>query len=146
MDTLLALATIAIVIIRLIKKTQKNAAQNSTEPEEIKVNTYSEPKAEPTAKVDFERTTRSTEYNRDKLGAKIKNESNIRPDFISSEGYGSQEGECIEPNANHCAVEHMEDTVYDTEIKDETVVDFNRENLVKGIVMAEILSKPKWKE
>ncbi len=62
--------------------------------------------------------------------------------FESQEGTKSTEGECVEPNPNHCAVEHFEDTVYTSEIgKEES--DFTREDFVKGIIMAEILSKPK---
>lgn len=53
------------------------------------------------------------------------------------------EGECIEEHPNHCAVEHQPDSVYATEISDSENVSFTREQLVNGIIMAEILSKPK---
>ncbi len=63
--------------------------------------------------------------------------------YYSSEGSKSTEGECIEPNPSHCVTEHVEDSVYATEISDEEV-EFDRESLVKGIIMAEIITKPKW--
>ena len=62
---------------------------------------------------------------------------------FSMEGTKSTEGECIEENPKHCAVEHIEDSVYVNEITDTSEVAFDRQDLVKGIIMAEILSKPK---
>ena len=61
--------------------------------------------------------------------------------YESAEGSESTEGKCIEPNPSHCAVEHAEDTVYTEEIGREKP--FNRDDFVKGILMAEIISKPK---
>lgn len=61
--------------------------------------------------------------------------------YESEEGTESTEGKCIEPNPDHCAVEHFEDTVYTEEIGRE--ITFDREDFVKGILMAEIISKPK---
>ena len=62
--------------------------------------------------------------------------------YVSEEGSESNEGKCIEPNANHCSVEHFEDTVYANEIGSENI-DFTHEDFVKGIIMAELISKPK---
>ena len=62
--------------------------------------------------------------------------------YESTEGSESNEGKCIEPDANHCVVEHPLDTVYAEEIGSENN-NFAREDFVKGIIMAEILSKPK---
>lgn len=53
----------------------------------------------------------------------------------------THEGECIETEPVHCAVEHTPDSVYATEISDKP--DISREQLVNGIIMAELLSKPK---
>ena len=65
--------------------------------------------------------------------------------FVSTEGTSSKEGFCIEPNANHCAVKHEPDSVYTTEITDETFSAFSKEDLLKGIVLGEILNSPKFK-
>ena len=62
--------------------------------------------------------------------------------YESAEGSESNEGKCIEENPAHCVVEHSEDSIYATEIGNENN-DFTREDFVKGIIMAEILSKPK---
>ncbi len=55
----------------------------------------------------------------------------------------THEGECIESEPEHCAVKHSPDSVYATEISDKPKIDFSREQLVNGIIMAELLSKPK---
>lgn len=130
-DIIIALAVIGGIIIRVAKKAQKKAEEQTVFQEKNVF--FEEEKPQPKTET-FNRTTRSTEY------AKAKNV------FVSTEGTASQEGSCVEPDANHCAVEHIEDTVYQTEITDEAPVKINRESLVQGIIMAEILSKPKWKE
>ena len=130
-DIIIALAAIGAIIIRMAKKAQKKAEEQTVFQEKNVF--FEEEKPQPKTET-FNRTTRSTEYAK---------KENI---FVSQEGTESQEGKCIEENANHCAVEHIEDTVYQTEITDETPVKINRESLVQGIIMAEILSKPKWKE
>ncbi len=65
----------------------------------------------------------------------------IKP-YESSEGTESNEGKCIEPNPVHCAVEHFEDSVYESEIGSQAP-DTSREELIKAIIMSEIISKPK---
>lgn len=138
-DIIIALAAIGAVIIRMAKKAQQKVEEQPVfkeedvffEDEEVSF----EGKEMPRQKTEtFNRTTRSTEY------AKTQNV------FVSTEGSESHEGKCIEKDANHCAVEHIEDSVYQTEISDEAPKKFNRESLVQGIIMAEILSKPKWME
>ena len=131
-DIIIALAAIGAIIIRMAKKAQKKAEEQTVFQE--KEVFFDEEKTPQPKTETFNRTTRSSEY------AKAQNV------FVSAEGSESQEGKCIEEDANHCAVEHFEDTVYQTEISDEAPVYFNRESLVQGIIMAEILSKPKWKE
>lgn len=130
-DILIALAAIGAVIIRIAKKAQQRVQDQEVFNE--KEVFFEEEKREPKTEA-FNRTTRSSEY--------AKKQSV----FVSTEGMESQEGKCIEPDANHCSVEHEEDSVYSSEITDEAHAKFNRESLVQGIVMAEILSKPKWKE
>lgn len=62
-------------------------------------------------------------------------------DAFSPEGKPSSEGECIEPNPNHCVVEHSEDAAYS---QNETELDaIDKQELVKGILWSEILGKPK---
>lgn len=129
-DIIIALAAIGAVIIRIAKKAQEKIPHQQTTFEESEDTVEEEPifKSEP-----FNRTTRSTEYAKNK------------DVFVSFEGSESYEGKCIEPDADHCAVEHVDD-VFQTEISEETPVRFNREALIQGIIMSEILSKPKWKE
>ena len=130
-DIIIALAVIGGIIIRIAKKAQENAKEQEVFREE---NVFFDEETPKTTTENFNRTTRSTEY------AKAKNV------FASPEGTASQEGTCIEPNADHCVMdEHIDDVIYATQITDEQPV-FTRENLVQGIIMAEILSKPKWKE
>lgn len=130
-DIIIALLAIGAVIIRIAKKAQENTKKQEVFKEEDVFFEEEKPKQKTET---FNRTTRSTEY------AKNKNV------FVSMEGTESQEGKCIEPDANHCTVEHYEDSVYASEIADEKTPKFNRENLIQGVIMAEILSKPKWKE
>lgn len=146
MDVLIAIATIAIFIIRAVKKAQEKATEQAKNFEPPKAQPQPETKAKPTVKQTVQRTTRSMEYSKQEIGKKLPKEQLIRPEYVSAEGSVSQEGKCIEPDANHCAVEHFEDTVYANEITDEAPVKFDREHLVQGIIMAEILSKPKWSE
>ncbi len=72
---------------------------------------------------------------------KIKTQANAK--YESFEGSESSEGKCIEPNPDHCAVEHEEETVYTNEIGDEASCAFSKEDFVKGIIMSEIVSVPK---
>ena len=133
-DIIIALAAIGAVIIRIAKKAQEQIPKQPTF-EELEDEVEVEVKEQPVFKSEtFNRTTRSTEYAKNK------------DVFVSYEGSESYEGKCIEPDANHCAVEHVEDEIFQTEIADEKPARFNRENFVQGIIMAEILSKPKWKE
>lgn len=60
-----------------------------------------------------------------------------------TEEMSTREGECIEKDPNHCAVRHTPDSVYANEITDEPRQAFSREQLVNGIIVAELLSKPK---
>lgn len=62
---------------------------------------------------------------------------------LKAQEMSTHEGECIESEPEHCAVKHSPDSVYATEISDEPKIDFSREQLVNGIIMAELLSKPK---
>ena len=132
-DIIIALAAIGAVIIRIAKKAQQKAQEQEVFNEK-EVFFEEEKPATKQRQNEFNRTTRSTEY------AKAQNV------YVSAEGSESQEGKCIEPDANHCSVEHTADSVYASEITDEASPKFNRESLVQGIIMAEILSKPKWKE
>ena len=100
-DIIIALAAIGAIIIRMAKKAQKKAEEQTVFQEKNVF--FEEEKPQPKTET-FNRTTRSTEYAK---------KENI---FVSQEGTESQEGKCIEENANHCAVEHVEDTVYQTEI------------------------------
>lgn len=139
MEVLFALITIAIFIVRAVKQAQEKAEEQNKQfepPVVQRPQQAQKPKPKPAVNQTMQRKTRSMEH--------AEGES-TRTSFVSSEGFASQEGQCIEPNPNHCAVEHEEDSVYASEIKDEAPVVFNRENLVQGIVMAEIL-KPKWSE
>lgn len=139
MEVLFALITIAIFIVRAVKQAQEKADEQNKQfepPVVQRPQQAQKPKPKPAVNQTVQRKTRSIEYT--------EGES-ARTSFASSEGFASQEGQCIEPNPNHCAVEHEEDSVYASEIKDEAPVVFNRENLVQGIIMAEIL-KPKWSE
>ena len=65
------------------------------------------------------------------------------PVQVKVQEMSTHEGECIESEPEHCAVKHSPDSVYATEISDEPKIDFSREQLVNGIIMAELLSKPK---
>ena len=148
MDALIELITIAAFIIAAIKKAQEKAMENAKKFEQPKAAPpQPQQQARPKSAVNqnAQRTTRSMEYSKGEMGKKLPKEKLVRPEFVSTEGMASQEGQCIEPNANHCAVEHFEDTVYDSEISDKVPVKFDREYLVQGIIMAEIL-KPKWTE
>lgn len=60
---------------------------------------------------------------------------------LSPEGKPSTEGECIEPNPGHCAVEHHEDAAY-SQTQNERI-DMDKQELIKGILWSEILGKPK---
>ena len=60
---------------------------------------------------------------------------------LSPEGKPSTEGECIEPNPNHCAVEHQEDAAYRQ--TENEFIDVEKQELMKGILWSEILGKPK---
>ena len=62
-------------------------------------------------------------------------------DAFSPEGKPSAEGECIEPNPNHCAVEHQQDTAYAQNQSD--ALNIEKQELIKGILWSEILGKPK---
>lgn len=69
--------------------------------------------------------------------------------YVSQEGQGSMEGtastegECIEENPQHCAVEHLPDDVYDADTG--FAVDFDRRKLLSAMIMGEVLNAPKWK-
>lgn len=65
------------------------------------------------------------------------------PAQVKVQEMSTHEGECIENEPEHCAVEHTADSVYASEISDEPKNDFSREQLVNGIIIAELLSKPK---
>ena len=85
--------------------------------------------------------------NSSRIGEKLERKPMTRNIFASTEGSASTEGECIEPNPNHCVTKHVDDAIYSAEIKDEGIsLDLDRESIVKGIIMAEIISKPKWKQ
>lgn len=73
--------------------------------------------------------------------AKRSENPKITVKYQSAEGSESDEGKCIEPDPQHCAVEHIEETVYSNEIGIEP--SFSKDDFVKGIIMSEILSKPK---
>ena len=61
--------------------------------------------------------------------------------YVSNEGTSSSEGTCIEENPQHCAVKHEEnDDIY---VLNGENTSFNRQDVVKGIIMSEILGKPK---
>ena len=66
-----------------------------------------------------------------------------REGFGSAEGTAGTEGECIEENPQHCAVEHLPDDAYDevTDFGDE----FDRKALLRAMIMGEVLNAPKWK-
>ncbi len=149
MEVLIFIAVIIFIIAKNAAKVKQQTQQN--EPQ----------KPETRNPIDFEEIQRriageffgesEKEQNRDYQGVnrpKAEGYREARPltknsiKYESEEGRESNEGKCIEPNANHCAVEHFEDTVYASEIGSENI-DFTREDLVKGIIMAEIISKPK---
>lgn len=73
-----------------------------------------------------------------KQNGKSVNNKNKAPQQMSM-----NEGECIEEHPDHCAVEHQPDSVYASEISENATVEIDREQLVNGIIMSEILSKPK---
>lgn len=61
-----------------------------------------------------------------------------RPVVLSTEGTASQEGECVEENPNHCAVEHPEERASAA-----PAARFTASELKNGILMGEILGRPK---
>ena len=61
-----------------------------------------------------------------------------RPVVLSAEGTASQEGECVEENPNHCAVEHPEEKAPAA-----PAARFTASELKNGILMGEILGRPK---
>ncbi len=149
MEVLIFIAAIIFIIAKNAAKVKQQSQQN--EPEET----------EPRNPIDFEEIQRKLvgeffgekqkEQGRDYQGVNRPKTEGYREEipltknsikYESEEGRESNEGKCIEPNANHCAVEHFDDTVYASEIGIENS-DFTREDLVKGIIMAEIISKPK---
>lgn len=156
MEGLLAIAAIIIFVVRAVKASeskQKNQNDNQTEPQRP-VATPRDPFEQFRRLEEIKRQQNKTfegvnrpnaeGYGQEKLekdGYRQKQEKTVN--FVSSEGSESSEGKCIEPNANHCAVEHTEDSVYASEIGMEESNCFTHEDVVKGIIMAEILSKPK---
>ncbi len=61
--------------------------------------------------------------------------------YVSNEGTSSSEGTCIEEDPQHCAVKHEEtDDIY---VLSGENASFDRQDIVKGIIMSEILGKPK---
>ena len=66
---------------------------------------------------------------------------NVRPAervWVSPEGTASDEGECVEENPQHCAVEHSEEPAYLLD----SVVTLPRGELARAVVISEILGKP----
>lgn len=156
MEVLIFIATIIFIIAKNAAKVKQQSQQN--EPQ--KPETVNQPR-NPMTRAQFEELQRKItgeffgekqkEQGRDYQGVNRPKAEGYREErpltknsikYESEEGRESNEGKCIEPNANHCAVEHFDDTVYASEIGTENS-DFTREDLVKGIIMAEIISKPK---
>ena len=155
MEVLLALLAIISVIVRISKKAQEtqgnqNQPQRPVAPkpkgfdfEKLEEMLTGEKQAEKS----FEGVNRpNAEGYRQEKKPEKKPEKKMEASFVSAEGSESSEGKCIEENANHCAVEHEADSVYASEITDERTPAFTRDDMVKGIIMAEILSKPKCME
>ena len=151
MEVLLALLAIISVIVRISKKAQEtqgnqNQPQRPVAPkpkgfdfEKLEEMLTGEKQAEKS----FEGVNRP---NAEGYRQEKKPEKKTEASFVSAEGSESTEGKCIEENANHCAVEHEADSIYASEIADERTLAFTRDDMVKGIIMAEILSKPKCME
>ena len=97
------------------------------------------------AQKKFEGTMRpnSEGYREPRIGEKLKKEPLNRGTFVSTEGTASTEGECIEENPDHCAVEHEDNAIYGNEIGSEKRFNVSHKTLVNGVIMAEIISKPK---
>ncbi len=144
MEAVFVLLVIISVIVRIAaasKKQQEQQAQKAATPD---------PKGAEDRRSSGERSyggvnrPNANGYRQEKTVPERK--ASTKGAFVSTEGSESNEGKCIEPDANHCAVEHDADSVYLTEITDEPASAFTREDMVKGIIMAEILSKPKCME
>ena len=58
--------------------------------------------------------------------------------WVSPEGTASDEGECVEENPQHCAVEHSEEPAYALD----SAANLPREELARAVVVSEILGKP----
>ena len=85
-----------------------------------------------------------TRYHMDKAAQDPKKAASVQVKAqVKAQEMSTHEGECIESEPEHCAVKHSPDSVYATEISDKPKIDFSREQLVNGIIMAELLSKPK---
>ena len=123
---LVAVAIIFFIVKNVVKIKQGQESQN--------------PQQSQKPEIDFEETRKRYAY--EKPDEKNFNESpKVTVKYESAEGSESDEGKCIEPDPQHCAVEHPEETIYSTEIGTEPV--FSKDDFVKGIIMSEILSKPK---
>ena len=161
MEVIFAIAAIIIFIVRAVKASeskQKNQNEGTQTPPQRPIafsdafeqfREIEKMRAEQAERDrNFEGVTRpdGEGYNQARVE---RNDYSKYPEYtkgyVSVEGTNSSEGKCIEPNANHCAVEHSEDSDYASEITDEAVA-FSRDDIVKGIIMAEILSKPKCME
>lgn len=151
MDGLLIIVAIIFFIAKNIAK-NKNQAQGQEKAQR--------PEESQQPKIDFEEIRKRFQYevseqykqkqDKDFRGINRPNAEGykeVKPKtwsslkYESEEGSESTEGKCIEPNPSHCAVEHFEDIIYNEEIGRET--GFDREDFIKGILMAEIVSKPK---
>lgn len=159
MDILLVIAAIIAFIVRIAKVSenkQKNQEESRQRPAEIfeklPDDLFEHYKKVRTMMADFKEWDRDYEGVNHPDGEGYGQEKIEKNDYVGcpqytkgfkeTEGTESSEGMCIEPNANHCAVEHFEDTVYASEIGN-TENEFTHKDFVKGIIMAEILSKPK---
>jgi hypothetical protein len=140
------LIAVLAIIFFIAKNVANNKAQetaqpnmNRTQPADNSVET------EKTAEVF--RPGAEGYRNPSRIGEKLEKKPMARNRYVSTEGSASTEGECIEPNPNHCVTDHIDDAIYSAEINDEGIsLDLDRESIVKGIIMAEIISKPKWKQ
>ncbi len=160
MEGILAIAAIIIIIVRMVKASEnKQKKQNENQPQ-VEQQRPIAPQADPFEQFKRIQTLYEERPERDRNfegvmrpGGEGYNQTHVERNdyskypestkgFVSMEGTESFEGKCIEPDANHCAVEHLEDSVYASEIGMEENA-FTHEDIVKGIIMAEILSKPK---
>ncbi len=150
MEVLLVLLAIISVIVRISKKAQEGKPDQPQRPVATPQKGFDFEKLEEMLTGEKQEEKKYEGVNRPNAEGYRQEtpEKKVRTEkaFVSTEGSESNEGKCIEPNANHCAVEHEADSIYLSEITDEPASAFTRDDMVKGIIMAEILSKPKCME